>query len=200
MIFHYFMRNLLKSIRELYRSKKYGPVIDVLLFIAITFIIHFVYRYWAIEKDHRIFGFQVITPAIFDWFSQMVFVHSGWVIKVIMPVDMIDRTFYFANHTGMSINWSCSGIKQILQFAFLLLLFPGPWKHKAWFIPLGVLIIHLTNVFRIIGLAVVMNNWPEHWQFAHHYPFRFIFYVVIFILWVIWNEKFNRGKSGKSNQ
>jgi len=69
------------------------------------------------------------------------------------------------------------------------MLFPGPWKKKLWFIPLGIAIIHLTNVLRIVGLAIVMNNWPWHFNFSHDLIFRPIFYVVIFALWLIWVER-----------
>lgn len=60
---------------------------------------------------------------------------------------------------------------------------------KLWFIPLGVIIVHLTNVIRVVGLAMVMNYWPQHWDFSHDYVFRPLFYVVIFVLWVIWVER-----------
>lgn len=55
---------------------------------------------------------------------------------------------------------------------------------------MGLVIIHLTNIFRIIILSVVVMNWPQQWDFIHLWIMRPFFYVVIFIMWVIWVEKY----------
>ncbi len=57
---------------------------------------------------------------------------------------------------------------------------------------MGIVIVHLTNLFRITGLAVITVTIPQYWEFAHDYLFRPFFYVVIFFLWVWWVEKFRR--------
>jgi exosortase/archaeosortase family protein len=59
---------------------------------------------------------------------------------------------------------------------------------------MGVVIIHLTNIFRIIILSVVVMHWPQHWDFIHLWIMRPFFYVVIFVMWVIWVEKFRYRK------
>jgi exosortase/archaeosortase family protein len=181
---------MMDAIKKLRANKRLEPIIDTSVFILITFTIHYLYRYWEYNYDHRIFGFQVITPAIFTWFTNGVFMHSKWLVGHFLSITTIDRTFFFENGYSLNIVFSCSGIKQMLQFALLILLYPGPWKHKAWYIPMGLVMIHLTNVIRISGLCVTMAYWPQHWHFAHDYPFRVIFYVVIFFLWVIWNDRF----------
>jgi exosortase/archaeosortase family protein len=71
-----------------------------------------------------------------------------------------------------------------------MVLFPGPWKKKLWYIPIGLIVIHLTNIFRIIALSVIVMEWPQYWTFSHDWILRPFFYVVIFIMWVIWVEKF----------
>jgi len=81
-----------------------------------------------------------------------------------------------------------------------MLLYPGPWKHKLWFIPVGVFIVHLTNLFRIIGLSVVLINYSDYWKFSHDNLFRPFFYVVIFIMWVIWVEYFYKKKKHPSKK
>jgi len=80
----------------------------------------------------------------------------------------------------------------MIQFALLMAIFPGPWRHKLWYIPLGIFIVHLTNLFRIIGLAVVLVTVPDYWDFSHDNIFRPLFYVVIFGLWVYWVEKLKK--------
>lgn len=189
------LKNLKSSIKKIRTNKRYEPIIDTLLFVSITLIVHFSYRYWERASYFSIFGVGILTPGLFEWFTNLVFAHTRALVDFILPIQTSGRIFYFANECSVQIVASCSGIKQMLQFLLLMLLYPGPWKHKAWYIPLGIVLIHLTNVLRLTGLCIVMANWPEHWKTAHDYPFRIIFYVVIFFLWVIWNDRFYHKKS-----
>jgi exosortase/archaeosortase family protein len=81
-----------------------------------------------------------------------------------------------------------------------MVFFPGPWKHKLWYIPLGIGVIHLTNVFRITGLLLIQYPFPNGFDFFHNYVFKTLFYAVIFLMWAFWNEKLkikNENKQGK---
>jgi exosortase/archaeosortase family protein len=133
-----------------------------------------------------------------DFFVDQVYKQSTWVITHVLNIKIAENNnaFFCQNGAGLILNDSCSGIKQIMQFAILMLIFPGPWKHKAWFIPLGMFIVHLTNVLRIILLAVVAEHSPANIKYAHDNWLRIMFYVVIFGLWLIWVEKIAvKGKS-----
>ena len=189
------IKKLLEAYRSLRSNKRTEPLIDTFLFMFITLAIHFTYNYWAIKFQYRIFGVQVLTPALFDWATEHVFRHTRLVVDLLLTNNVVERTFTFENNYSLWIVPSCSGIKQMLQVSLLFILYPGPWRQKIWFIPLGMVIIHITNVLRLAGLCVVMANWPQHWQFSHDYPARIIFYVVIFFLWVIWNDRFHHRKS-----
>lgn len=173
------------------KKRKLEPMVDVALFILITLVVHFSYRAWAAESYIPIKDF---INSLHDHLSERVFTESSWFIQTIFGMDIttVDRTMYWPNNGYISINYGCSGLKQMIQFVLLMMIFPGPWKHKLWFIPLGVLIVHLTNLFRIIGLAVVLVNIPDYWQFSHDYLFRPFFYVIIFSLWVWWVEKLKK--------
>ena len=122
-----------------------------------------------------------------------VFLQSVWVDRHLLGIDVVaeenNYMHFLKNDNYIIINNSCSGLKQILQFVLLFLIYPGPWNKKLWYIPLGALAVHLTNIFRIAGLSVVTINYPQYWAFSHDYIFRPLFYVVIFSMWVLWVEK-----------
>jgi exosortase/archaeosortase family protein len=59
-------------------------------------------------------------------------------------------------------------------------------KKLAWFAPLGVIIIHVVNLGRIIGLFFVVIYLPKALYFSHKYLFTTIIYAVVFVLWLIW--------------
>jgi len=177
--------------KSLAKKYKLAALTDVALFILITVVIHFAWRFWANTLNYwPVLQFMSDTQA---WLSTIVFDQSIWFIRHILqiPITTIEETntMYFANKGYMAINQSCSGLKQIMQFVLLIALIRGPWKRKWWFILLGVFIVHLTNLFRVTGLSVVITTWPEYWDFSHDNIFRPFFYIVIFSLWVWWVER-----------
>lgn len=181
-------RRFLTAYRKIRIDKRYGPYADMLNFAVLIILIHYLYVFFTDEFDfviHRVFG-------VYDWFNNTVFHQSKLVLGLIVPVKTNGHSIIFDNKDYINILFPCTGIQPMLQFAMLIFLYPGPFRHKFWFIPMGMVIIHFTNVFRIIGLGVVMAYWPRYWHYAHDYPFRIILYVVVFILWLVWNDKFYR--------
>ena len=151
---------------------------DVAIFVIITLSIHFGYRYWA--KETRYWPIKTQMSMSHEAMAQLVFDQSLWIIDKVLniPVRVEDnRVFRFENNGYIGINHGCSGLKPMLQYLLLMLIFPGPWKHKAWFIPMGLVLVHFTNLFRISGLAVVTITIPQYWDFSHDYLFRPFFYV-----------------------
>ncbi len=186
------MAKRFSGIQDFIQKNRLHVLKDVALFILITILIHIVWRFWQIQ-----FNYAPVRDAMYGLMGIMsaeVYRESVWIISGIYDITSIDESMYIylPNKNMIYINSGCSGLKQMLQFAILMMVFPGPWMKKLWFIPLGVFIMHLTNLFRVVGLAVVMNNWPQYWDFSHDYFFRPIFYLVIFLLWVFWVEKMKK--------
>ncbi|MFY8008070.1 MAG: exosortase family protein XrtF, partial [Flavobacterium sp.] len=55
----------------------------------------------------------------------------------------------------------------------------------------GLLLIHLLNISRIALLSVALYHFPEQEQLLHDVIFPLIIYGVVFLLWVIWVNKFS---------
>ncbi len=171
---------------------------DVAIFVTILLFFHFVWKAFA----SNIFTVGFIRTSA-QWLALQVYLESKWVIELVTSqITAFDQlyiggslrhnVFYYAANNGyVSVNSSCSGLKQFYQWFFLMTLFPGPWKQKAWFIPMGLVVIHLVNVFRIIAMVFVTVYLAEYWDFIHDWILRPFFYVVMFMLWVWWNEKYH---------
>lgn len=199
------MKNLLQKLKAIEQKYKLTALREVGIFMLITIIVHFLYRLWANHYDHRLFGIQIITPAVFDFFSDILFYPSKWINDHIFGLSFTveNRDMYFnsgnVQDNYKALGWigvhpSCSGLKQFLQFIILMMLYPGSWKKKLWFIPLGVFLIYITNIVRIVGLSLIIVEWSnqDYYKFSHDYIFRPFFYVVIFGLWVYWVEKIKK--------
>jgi len=142
--------------------------------------------------------------------TAQVFYSSAWILNHILGWNFSIQdptTFIFAKPesgirdlASLTVNESCSGLKQFFQIIILFMIFPGPWKHKLWYIPASILIMHGVNILRIVILSVILVNYPQSWHFTHDWILRPFFYVIIFLDWVIWVHYFrNKSKKPKTN-
>ena len=183
----------IKNIKELYKDKKYTSTIDVALFIILIFSFHFIYLGWQALDFFPIAG---LIAKLFDEASTLLFNQSCWVLEHIFNVDIVTHNHIIGvinkndTYSLISVAPECTSLKQWLHWLFLMLIFPGPWKHKLWYIPLGLVIIEFINVVRVVGITLCMIPFPNHFDFFHDYFFKVLFYFFIFIMWVIWVEKF----------
>lgn len=102
------------------------------------------------------------------------------------------RTMGIDGTHGVYISDSCAGLSLMALFAGFIIAYPGDWKAKIIFIPIGVFSIHIINILRIIGLMILAKHAPGLLDFNHHYTFTFIVYAFIFSLWVVWVNRFSK--------
>lgn len=189
---------MLSTLRELIRTRKLRPVTDALLAAVITYGFHLLYRHFAAEINA-----VPVIRTLTEILSQAVFEQSLWINRHVLGLQIATSdplTMHFTNGGMIWINSGCSGLKLFMQVTVLFLLFPGPWKHKLWIIPLGWLLMHLSNLFRIVSLSVVVLWKPQYWDFSHDWILRPFFYLVIFGMWVWWVERFRRKRTAQSRK
>jgi exosortase/archaeosortase family protein len=187
------LKSWLRQFNTFIDQHKLRPIVDVALFAVIIVFFHKFWWDWGFKSFLINYtGFSELE----QFMAYQVFLPSAWIDLNILGYDVTtrDTTILFPNNGYITVNGSCSGLKQFYQWIFLMLLFPGPWKQKLWYIPMGLVVIHLVNIFRIVALSIILMNWPDYWTFSHDWILRPFFYVVIFVMWVVWVEKIkNRG-------
>ena len=184
---------MIKDIYLNYTSfiKKYKlqPIVDVAIFAVIIIFFHYIWWHGFKSFLQSFAAFNQVEAFL----AHQVYLPSAWIVENILnyPITTNDstNTLFFPNHGYIVVEGSCSGLKQFYQWTILMLLFPGPWKKKLWFIPAGLLVIHIVNILRIVILSIVVVHWPQQWDFIHMWILRPFFYVVIFGMWVVWVEK-----------
>ena len=170
------------------------PYAGIIRFMIILVVSHFVWKFTVLGEESggqvTFFGCDISTP--FVWMSE----HIASVVYMFLQwfgydVERIGDTIVrFANGNGARIVWSCTGIKQSYIFFCIILFSRGPWKHKLWFIPLGIVVCYVVNIIRITGLNMIIYNHREWFDFLHEHLFKYLFYGILFLLWMWWEEKF----------
>ena len=184
-----------KDIKAYCKDPKNQSTVNVGLFIVLIISFHFLYLGWQ-AIDYWPIGKWI--DKLMVWSVNLVYSQSCWVLDHIFHIDLTtiasERIIATPNSEGgwaqVIIVPECASLKQWLHWLFLMILFPGPWKHKLWYIPAGLVIIEWTNVIRICGILMMQIPWPNSFHLAHDYIFKFFFYLVIFLMWVLWVEKF----------
>ena len=187
-------------------KKQIQPFKDIALFVFATMIFHFLY--WNTNMDNWLFG--PFTYDVFEFFTDLVFKLSKWVMEWMFSTEFVtlDRSFWFYSldingvkqfFTSMTIVHDCSGVKQVMQVFIFLIFVPGKiWKRFVYWLCCSGVIIFL-NVIRVVGLTGVLVCDQDKFRFVHDWVGRPFMYVFIFLMWVLWIERFARPKTDKKN-
>ena len=100
------------------------------------------------------------------------------------------------NHNPMVyIGDLCNAVDFFGLFTCFVIAYPARFWSKVWFIPAGILAIHVLNIVRIVLL--VLNLWynRESFNFNHKYTFILFLYGLIFLLWRSWTKRFGSVKA-----
>ena len=95
----------------------------------------------------------------------------------------------------LRVGEECSGLVLFVLFAGFIICYPGKWKDKLWFIPLGVSLIFFVNLLRMVLLSINFKYYHSSFAFNHHVTFTYSVYLFIFLLWIIWVNKFGNVQS-----
>lgn len=83
----------------------------------------------------------------------------------------------------------CNGLNIMIIFVAFIVAFGPLNRSTLWFVPAGLMIIHVMNLLRIGLLFFVAKDLPDMMYFTHKYLFTASLYIVIFALWWFWVRK-----------
>ena len=180
--------------------KEYSYLKGVAYFVVILLASHFMWKFSFIEgKDLRglpqIFLFRAYDLSfIFNTAVEFLSSQAYYLLHDVCGLDviMLKNSIYIKETSSLvKIVWSCSGLKQMFVFFCIIAFYPGSDKHKLWFIPLGILLIWILNVLRISGIIALFEHYPNNFDLFHELS-KYVFYFVIFMFWVFWEEKIRK--------
>jgi exosortase/archaeosortase family protein len=184
-----------KSLRSFVSDIRFRPLRDLVLWVLLLIFTHYFYLWWS---GINFYPIHRQMTNFFDWNAKILLRHSAWVVENLLPLNFylegneIRVLTYRGDYGYVAVIPGCTSLKQWVHWLFIMLPFPGTWKHKLWYIPAGLLIIYLTNIVRISGLAFSLKYWPEHFDFFHDYVFKTMFYFIIFLISLVWMEYFRK--------
>ncbi|HIE44911.1 MAG TPA: exosortase family protein XrtF, partial [Flavobacteriaceae bacterium] len=85
----------------------------------------------------------------------------------------------------------CNSVSIIILFIAFIIAFSGSFKSTIFFGFIGSLLIYSTNIFRIAVLSIGILLYPKQQEILHSLVFPAIIYGMVFLLWVIWVNKYS---------
>lgn len=212
------------------------PYRNILWFLCLFVFIDFLWKLMVEESETGkifLFGYDIdsLVEPVCLWTANV----SHWITYHILGYKDFVRDgilIYFPESVSgirFKVIWGCTGVQQMVMFAFLIALYFGPVKKKLWFIPLSMLFLNFINVIRIIAIVLItkdgfpdwfisFNEWYNHrewvdtpemrstfmldwFELFHKDVFRWLYYNgIMFLLWLLWEEAFNLPYQRKKKQ
>ncbi len=165
------------------------PVVRFLLIGASLYFLWLLLYYFFI-KVHTDWDYYLDYSIVY--LSQQVLDLFGFVTMIEIESDHVILMLDHTTNTGVWVGDECNGFKLFSIFSIFVIAFPGNWKTKAWFIPVGLLLIHTANIIRVCSLLLIYEKYPTSLDFNHNYTFTIFVYAIIFLLWWWWAKKYGR--------
>lgn len=85
----------------------------------------------------------------------------------------------------------CNALSVMILFVAFLISFSGTFKNTLIFGIVGILLIHVFNIIRIALLVIAIYYYPESTTLLHDIIFPLFIYGIVFMLWILWINKFS---------
>lgn len=125
--------------------------------------------------------------------EQTAFIIDSYIDNVSTgPKEDLKSIFIYRDNIAiLSVYEGCNGLNVMVIFVSFLIAFGKIGKRMLWFVPLGILVIHLFNILRILLLFHVTISMPDFLYFSHKYLFTAFIYIGVFGMWALWIFKVN---------
>ncbi len=172
------------------------PLKSTIYFIVVLLAVHLVWKF-GFQEEIDLSGNKILTFYGLN-VSACFYTMSNWLVNAVyailskmtsLQIELRSSSIFFVEQrTSIDIVWSCTGIKQMLFFMLVVLLYPKNSIHKLWYIPVGIVFVYLLNVLRITLIVYWCGEDMNRFQLLHEGS-KYVFYAIIYLMWILWDWK-----------
>ncbi|KMQ66325.1 exosortase [Chryseobacterium angstadtii] len=167
--------------------KDFKPVLKILLrFIVIYLVLLFAYQFYL--NDSKACGLDPFSRLIAD---QVASIQKGIGYATLQYDDVKNEQvwFYVKKVYVTRMVEGCNAVSVMILFvAFVFAFYKGAKTFAFAFA--GLLLLYIMNLFRIVGLNIVMRDYVEYGKMFHDFIFPAVIYGTVVVLWLIWIKLF----------
>lgn len=159
-------------------------------FIASYLILTIIYQSYLNQSQIKNFDVDRFTQSVAEQSASVLswFDSKSYTMPHLKEPSV--KLFYKGKYISRIIE-GCNAVSVIILFISFVIAFTGKFKNTIVFIVLGSLFIHILNIARIALLCVGLYHFPQLEHLLHGVIFPLIIYGVVFLLWIIWVNKYS---------
>ena len=185
---------LYKFVKNLILKKYWIQYKPFLLFLgkfaAAYLILILLYQGYLNQFDSKAFQVDGFTKLVAEQTKQTILFLNGNAQTEVNSSESSVKFFFNQKYVARIIE-GCNALSVIILFIAFIVAFTGKLKHTILFGISGSVLIHILNVARIALLSAAIFYFPEQEEILHVVIFPLFIYGVVFILWVIWVNKYS---------
>ncbi len=128
------------------------------------------------------------------WMAEFATRASSLLLQGIGPLlgftIQVQGTRISAGGFAVDVTEACSGVVPTAIYSAAVLAYPATWGARFIGLGLGIVIIHVLNVLRVVGLFLVGLFANPYFHYTHVYLAQAAIIVVAVATWVYWAERF----------
>jgi len=170
---------------------QYKPFFIFLIkFLLLYIVLTVVYKLYLGQYDAEKFQTDGITTSVaFQVEKTLLFL--GEPITTAPSTQDASAVILLRDKPIVRIIEGCNAVSIMILFAAFIFAFSSGWKKTFLYIIIGIALIHILNVIRIVLLTMAIDRFPEQEHLLHGVVFPLFIYGVVFLLWVLWVQKFS---------
>lgn len=173
--------------------KKRKTIIKFLIkFFVAYFLLLGAYSIYLKQTQHKgdVFSCAPITKTVAKHTQQLAEL-LGYNTRIEDHESELSIKFYVGEIYAARIVEGCNAISIIILFLSFIIAFSGSLKATIIFGVIGTFIIYSVNIVRVMALSMLMYKYPQYQEFLHGLLFPAVIYGTVFLLWIIWVNKFS---------
>nr|WP_294939434.1 exosortase family protein XrtF [uncultured Flavobacterium sp.] len=159
-------------------------------FIALYVVLTVAYKFYLNQFDESRNEVDGFTQIVAEQSKELLF-FFGKDTRTVANASEPSVYLLYKNKYVARIVEGCNALSVMILFAAFVFAFSSKWLKTGLYILIGCLIIHVFNVVRIALLAMALYDYPQYEHFLHGVVFPLVIYGLVFILWVLWIQKFS---------
>tara|TARA_B100000809_G_scaffold246430_1_gene274397 strand:+ start:448 stop:963 length:516 start_codon:yes stop_codon:yes gene_type:complete len=161
---------------------------EFFLFFLVFIILLLSYKVLAKHGTFIDDGLRKSETAISVFFLQVFFEETEHQSIIRNNEEAAEEIYLNGKRTLIVIN-ECDAFQIHLIFSVFILIIGGVYP-KLISLLLGNFVIFVSNIVRLIALALIVHYNHDAFQFHHEYTFSLLLYLIVFVMWYFYlNEK-----------
>ncbi|AZZ58625.1 exosortase family protein XrtF [Riemerella anatipestifer] len=163
----------------------FKPTLKILLrFLLVYLVLLGVYQFYLNTQE----GLDGLSIHIANQCT-LIQNNIGYPSQAVPQLEHNTLWYYVGGEYVSRMVEGCNAVSVIILFIAFIFAFYRGFKTFI-FVFAGVIFLYIINILRIVGINVVLLEYPSYGKAAHDYIFPAIIYGSVVVLWIIWIKFF----------